>query len=255
MVEYVVEDGIATITLDHPPVNALSTRLWKGIEDAFARLDEDTDARVAIFTARGQRAFCAGADLKEVLEPGFDDRGKHHQAVMLKVARARVPVICAVNGPAVGAGVVLATLCDLRVAADTASFSWPEVDYGLVGGGGAHMRRISVPEGTIRDWLFTGRRISAAEALQASLVDRLFPYEALMPAVRELAGQIAEKKREALMAVKGAILAAELETDWHQGYLSARKWMEKLYGGEEMRSGIDAFLGGSRRSASAERRV
>lgn len=224
IVRYELRGRVAVITLNHPPVNALSTPLWRGIEGAFDRLAGDEHAHAAVLTAEGTKAFCAGADVNELDLPGRAERNKYQEEVMLKIAGATVPIVCAINGPAVGAGIVIASLCDYRVASEQAHFSWTEIDRGLVGGGGAHMRRIGVPEGTIREWLFSGRRYTAVEAEHRFLVDRVEAFEQVLPTAFEVAAAFAEKPRLALQAAKQAILTAEVVADWRDAYVAAREW-------------------------------
>jgi enoyl-CoA hydratase len=230
------------LRLNRPPVHALSTPLWLAISSAFDRLAEDTSVHVAILTAEGQRAFCAGADVKELQLPGFEDRSRQHQETMFKMADTAVPVICAINGPAVGAGIVFTTLCDIRIAAETANFIWTEIDRGLVSGGGVHLRKIGVPAGVIRELLFSGRKYSAAEALAFNAVDHVVPYDHLMPTAIELAEKIASKPRTALVATKKALLGVELQSDWRQAYVDAKQHAKGLRNLWETQEGIASFL-------------
>jgi enoyl-CoA hydratase/carnithine racemase len=223
-------------------VNALNTALWDAIGAAIDRLGADESVHCGILTGAGSRAFCAGADVKELTLPDPTTRSHQHYGVMLKIAEAALPLICAINGPTVGAGVVIATLCDYRIAADTAHFSWTEIDRGLTSGGGVHMRKIGVPEGAIREMLFTGRRVAAVEAVGLNLISKSVPYEDLMSTAMEAARQIASKPRTALVTTKKAMLIAEVHANWREGYLAARSMAGELYGKPETVEGISAFL-------------
>jgi enoyl-CoA hydratase len=242
LVVYENRGRIAILRLNRPPVNALNTPLWEAISDAFNRLAEDTSAHVAILTAEGHRAFCAGADIKELQLPGFEDRSRQHQETMEKMANTPVPVICAINGPAIGAGIVLSSLCDIRIAADNAHFSWTEIDRGLVSGGGVHLRKIGVRSGMIRELLFTGRKYTADEAFVYGAVDHLVPSDQLMPTALELAERIASKPRQALVATKKAILEVEVTADWRQAYANANQHAKGLRHLAETEEGIAAFI-------------
>jgi enoyl-CoA hydratase len=148
----------------------------------------------AIFTGAGTRAFCAGLDLKEFLAatPEQDpERARIVRHTFSAVRHCAIPVIAAVNGPALGAGCVLASVCDIRIAASTATFGLPEINVGRCGGG-AHIGR-HVPQGVLRKMFFTGRPISADEAYRVNLVEEVVPPDRLMDAARELAGVISEK--------------------------------------------------------------
>ena len=130
-VKLTVQDGIATVLLDRPPVNAISTALYKDIAAVFAEIGDRTDEiRVAILTGNG-RCFCAGRDLKLTETEPWEARARHTRAAFSAVYRSAVPVIAAVNGPAMGAGFIMTVLCDIVVAAENAVFCLPEIDAGL----------------------------------------------------------------------------------------------------------------------------
>jgi enoyl-CoA hydratase/carnithine racemase len=221
LVGYEVSHNVAIITLNHPPVNALSSQTWKAIAEAMDRLARDTEVSVAILTASGTKAFSAGADTKEIAESNPATRAARLDLVleiMMKVVEVPVPLICAINGPAVGGGLLLACLADYRIAADHAHFSLPEIDRAAVGDGGAIMRRLGVPRSSIREMLFTGRRVSAPEALSIRVVDKIVPFPELMSTSLELAEGMRVKSREGLILMKRAILASERETQWEAAF-------------------------------------
>ena len=160
MSELVVETAgkIVTVTINRPPVNALTLAMYGEIADTFDAIGARTDVHCAIFTGAGTRAFCAGLDLKEFLaaKPEEDpERAKIVRRTFSAVRHCAIPVIAAVNGPALGAGCVLASVCDIRIAAATATFGLPEINVGRCGGG-AHVGRY-VPQGMLRKMFFTGR--------------------------------------------------------------------------------------------------
>lgn len=209
-VSLTVESGVAIIALDRPPVNALSSHMYAQLGEAAARIAENTDVRVAILTGSGQR-FCGGADVKELAAHTPEQRRDFWN--LTTETRRRflgipVPVIAAVDGPAVGAGVAFVTHCDYRVAASGTFFSMPEINVGSVAGGGEALLAIGMPRGAIRYLLFSGDRIPAEEALRVHLIDELAPTGAALDLARERAAVIAEKPRAALVAMKQAINVA-----------------------------------------------
>jgi len=245
LVNYRTLDRIAVITLNRPPVNALARPLWLALGDALDRLAADESIHVAILTGQGTRAFCGGADLKELLADTDEDRQIRHRDVtpiQMKLVNAPVPVICAINGPAVGAGVGLASHCDIRIAVDTAHFSMTEVDRGTAAGGGAQLRRLGIPSGPLRRMLYTGQRISAQEALEIHLVDEVVPSEDLMTVALELAASIAAKSRDALVVLKEAILEVEVEPDWKAAYARTHRLTDRIAVSEGAREGLTAFF-------------
>jgi enoyl-CoA hydratase len=201
-------DGIATLTLDRPErKNALSVELRDRLSDVLDALGADEAVRVVVLTGAGD-VFSAGFDLKEfeqaVGDAAFGETlwassDRYHRTVL----EFPLPIVAAVNGPAIAGGFDLAVMCDLRVASRTARFSHPEVTFGdvvysplhdLVGGAVA------------RDLCFTGRVVDSSEALSLRLVSRVVPSERLPQAAGEVAAQIARVPRELLLRTKAKAL-------------------------------------------------
>ena len=163
-----IADHIAVVTLDRPPVNAVDHATLAALTTAFDALSEDRDVRVAIFTATGDRAFMAGLDLRAEA-PAADDRparfatdpGLVAREPMWAITDCAVPVIGAINGPALGAGLAFAVCCDILVAADTATFGTTEINVGLLGAS-AHLSRL-VGRHKAREMFFTGETVTADE--------------------------------------------------------------------------------------------
>lgn len=198
-----IEDGVAVVTMDNPPVNAASQDWdFQGVFDSFYY---NTDVRVAVLTGEGTRSFCAGADVKrraadvsEAQESGGaggntayiagQRRGRENFNCILEAA---VPVIGAINGYCLGAGMALAGSCDYLIASETASFGLPEINVGLLGGA-RHMMR-AFPHHIVRRAHYTGERISAQDAYHFGAVWKLAPPDQLMEVVMEEARLIASK--------------------------------------------------------------
>ncbi len=201
-----VADGVATLTLDRPDKkNALSIALRDHVSDALDRLATDTDLRCLVITGRGD-VFSAGFDLKEL---AVDDAAFQAQLwassdrYHATVATFPLPTIAAVNGPAIAGGFDLAVLCDLRVAAETATFSHPERLFGDVVYGPLHDL---VGGAVARDLCFTGRVLDAAEALRLGVVNRVVPAGEAVTAALEIAREIAAAPRDVLVRTKAKAL-------------------------------------------------
>src|SRR5262249_39354685 len=167
MSEIIVEKAnrVVSVIIDRPPVNALSIALYQRIAEVFEEIGSFDEVNCAVLLARGSRAFCAGLDLRAFLAArGQDDpaRAAIVRGMFRSVRHCAIPVIAAVNGPALGAGCVLASVCDIRIASENATFGLPEINAGRCGGT-AHMAR-HVPQGLLRRMFFTGMPISAQEA-------------------------------------------------------------------------------------------
>lgn len=201
-------DGIATLTLDRPErKNALSIELRDRLADVLDALAADEAVRVVVLTGEGD-VFSAGFDLKE-FEQAADDAqfgerlwassDRYHRTVL----EFPLPIVAAVNGPAIAGGFDLAVMCDIRVAARTARFSHPEVTFGDVVYSPLHDL---VGAAVARDLCFTGRSVDASEALSLHLVSRVVPAERLAEVAGEVAEQIARVPRQLLVRTKAKAL-------------------------------------------------
>ncbi len=189
-----ITDNIAVVTLDRPPVNALTIALYEEIAHLFESFAERVEVRCVVLTAAGTKAFCAGLDLHEFLAASVADDEERAAVVRRCFAAVRhcaVPVIAAVNGPALGAGCVLASVADIRLASPNARFSLPEINVGRCGGT-AHLGR-HLPQGVLRHMVFTGLPLSVDDAWRFGFVQQIVPPEALMTRAMELASLIASK--------------------------------------------------------------
>jgi enoyl-CoA hydratase/carnithine racemase len=196
---------VSLLRLNRPDKhNAINRRLASALVAHLDALAGDDEVRTVVITGAGEKAFCAGADMTEVLGASRGKgRGDGTVAVIMRLVRFPKPAIAAVNGFAYGGGALLAITCDLRVAAHTARFRFPGATYGLVVGGSQLPRIVGLSRA--KDLIFTARVVDATEALRIGLVDRLVVQADLEEAALELAGQIAENSPEALSASKEVI--------------------------------------------------
>jgi enoyl-CoA hydratase len=208
-----VRKFVATITLDRPPVNAITRDTMAEIREAFASLDERQDVRVAIFTGAGERAFMAGVDLKAVDAPppggatAALDPGRGAREAMWAITGCGVPVIGAINGPALGAGLAFAACCDILLAADNATFGTTEINVGLLGAS-SHLSLL-VGRHKAREMFFTGEVVPAEELYRLGAVRAVVPRAELMAAAGELAATLAEKSPIALRLAKESMNRVE----------------------------------------------
>ncbi len=202
--------GIATLTFNRPYVhNALSNAMVEELESAMSALESDSQLRVLILTGTGDKAFMAGADVRE-LEARDQILGREHtrrrQQLFGRIQDLNAPTIAAVNGYCLGAGLELAISCTLRVAANVAKFGCPEVNLGVIPGAGATqcLPRL-VGWSRALEMILTGEPIDAAEAYRIGLVNRVVPVAQLNEAVSELATKLAAKSPAALRLAKDAV--------------------------------------------------
>ncbi|MCA8909056.1 MAG: enoyl-CoA hydratase/isomerase family protein [Rhodospirillaceae bacterium] len=235
-------DRIAVITLDEPPVNAISLDLYRQIGEMFDATETWDDVNCAVFTGAGTRAFCAGLNLKEFLAATVAEdpaRARVVRRCFTSVREAAIPTIAAVNGPALGAGTVLASVCDIRIASETATFGMPEINVGRCGGA-AHMGR-HLPQGLLRKMFFTGEPIDTAEAWRVGFVQEVTAPDALMDAAMALAAKIARKAPLGLRYGKQALNQIEfLEVD--EGYKQEQRYSTRLMATEDAREATRAVV-------------
>lgn len=198
-----VADGVGLVTLDRPPVNALSREMRRQIVATFDAISERSDIRCAVLTS-GSKVFCSGADLKDRPNAEIDGDFLEHNRVTRETTNAirecAKPVIAAVNGTALGAGLALVAACDILYASDEASFGMPEINVGLAGG--AAMLRSLFGRSTMRRMLYTGQRLSAQDLLRRNVIEEVLAPSELLPVTMELAREIASKSPLAVSFAK-----------------------------------------------------
>ncbi len=193
--QYQLEDYVAILTLDAPPVNALTRTLNDELTMALDRISEMDEVRAVILTGAG-KVFCAGADLKGrasvIKGPGdLPAHSRRTRECFHAIRECAKPVICAINGAALGSGLAMAASSDILVASEKASLGLPEVDVGLLGGCSHAMRLFS--HSRLRRMALTGMRVNGAELYRMGVVEACVEHEQLMPTALELARSIASK--------------------------------------------------------------
>jgi len=202
-----VENKIATIRLNRPPVNALSIGLYRDIAAVFDDVNTMDDVNVAIITGNG-RCFCAGRDLKTAETEDPKVRAKHVKAGLHAVYHCEVPVIAAVNGPAMGAGFCIAALCDMVLASEQAVFGMPEIDAGVNPSVATILRGFN--QFQARAMAFTGERYTPEDMYRLGMVRKVVPADELIPEAMKLAEVLAAKSPLALRSAKWSANEAEL---------------------------------------------
>ncbi|MFW2589586.1 enoyl-CoA hydratase [Sagittula sp. SSi028] len=238
-----VEDHVATIKLNRPDaLNALNSQLLGELSAALAEADANDKVRAIIITG-SQKAFAAGADIKEMADKSFVDMfmsdffGREGNAI----TATRKPVIAAVAGYALGGGCELAMMCDFIIAADSAKFGQPEINLGVIPGlGGTQRLTRFIGKSKAMDMVLTGRFMDAEEAERAGLVSRVVPAKSLMEEARSAAEKISEKSMISLVTAKEQVNIA-YETTLAQGLMSERRAFHALFNTEDQKEGMSAF--------------
>ncbi|MCV2872475.1 enoyl-CoA hydratase [Defluviimonas sp. WL0050] len=239
-----IEDYVALIRLNRPDaLNALNSALLAELGEAVAAADANDKVRCIVITG-SDKAFAAGADIKEMSEKSFVDAftddlfGTNTEDFL----RCRKPIIAAVAGYALGGGCELAMMCDFIIAADTAKFGQPEINLGVVAGiGGTQRLTRFVGKSKSMDMHLTGRFMDAAEAERSGLVSRVVPANKLISEAMATARKITEKSALTAMAVKEAVNRS-YETTLREGVLFERRLFHALFATEDQKEGMSAFL-------------
>lgn len=211
-----LDDGVALVTIARPPVNALTMASYIELTATFEDIGTRDDVRCVVLTGAGDRAFSAGFDFRAFAASGSTEDDPKRPEVLHRmfstIRDCAVPVIAAVNAAAIGSGCVIAAVCDIRIAATSARFGLPEIDFNRVGGS-AHLARL-VPPGALRRMAYTGKPIDAAEAMRIGLVDEIVAADAVVATALDLARMIAAKPAFALRLTKQALgMLGELSID------------------------------------------
>ena len=239
-----VEDSVALIRLNRPDaLNALNSALMAELAQALTTADGDDQVRCIVLTG-SEKAFAAGADVREMADKSFVDVftadlfGPEVEAI----SRVRKPIIAAVSGFALGGGCELAMMCDFIIASDTAKFGQPEINLGIVAGmGGTQRLTRFVGKSKSMDMHLTGRFMDAAEAERSGLVSRVVPVSDLVNEALKIAGKIAQKSSLSVMAVKEAVNLAQ-NVSLREGLLVERRLFHALFATEDQKEGMAAFV-------------
>lgn len=245
------DNGVLLVTFSRPPVNAVSLSVYEAIGQLADHVEANQAIRTLVITApEGARAWCGGADLHEFKGMTQERRKERYSFINAQLPRFYAidrPMIAAIDGAAVGVGVMLAGMCDLRVASESARFACPEVDYGLVGGSAGLFATLRMPEAKVREMVYTGRAFTARELEPTGFFNYVVPSAAVLPLALELAAQIAKKNMPVLRARKLASLEWE-GSEWMDAYLEAQEISSSLVEDPASEAAVIAALKSSRRS-------
>jgi len=243
-VQVEIDAAVAVIRLSRPPMNALNAQVQTGIAEAAAQLATDRQVRAVILYG-GEKVFAAGADIKEMADAGYADMAvntQRLQSAFTAVAQLPQPVIAAITGYALGGGLELALCADFRILGESAKVGQPEIQLGVIPGGGGTQRlpRLIGPS-KAKDLIFTGRFVGAEEALAIGLADRVVPDADVLAAAREMASRFVSGPALALRAAKQAIDQG-LDVDLASGLQLERLQFAALFATEDQKAGMHSFV-------------
>ena len=239
-----ISDHVCVITLNRPSaLNALNNQLIDEIGHAVTSAENNDKIRCMVITG-SEKAFAAGADIKEMAEKTFVEvtTTDLFGASMMPIQNAKKPIIAAVSGYALGGGCELAMMCDFILCSESAKFGQPEINLGVIAGiGGTQRLTRIVGKPKAMDMHLTGRFMDAQEAERAGLVSRVVPDKLLMEVTLEVAVKIAEKSQVAVKAVKDSVNRS-FETTLSEGLLFERRVFHSMFATDDQKEGMSAFL-------------
>jgi enoyl-CoA hydratase len=237
------DEAVGIVTLNRPKeLNALSTTVIAEVADALSAFDRDESVRCMVITGAGEKAFAAGADIKEMADRSPIDMLLGGFEAWERLRRLRKPLIAAVGGYALGGGCELALHCDLIVASENARFGQPEINLGIIpGAGGTQRLARTLGKFVTMEMVLTGRQFTAQEMAERGLVNRVVPRGEHLSEALKLAKEIAAKAPIAVRLAKEAVQAA-FETSLEEGLEHERKNFFLLFATQDMREGMQAFI-------------
>ena len=243
-VDVTVADGVATLRLDRPPMNALNLQVQRELREAAIDVDQDPAVRAAVLYG-GQKVFAAGADVKEMAGNDYPDAARAIAAMQAgfdAIARIGKPVIAAITGYALGGGLELALLADFRVCGQAAKLGVPEISLGVIPGlGGTQRLPRLIGPARAKNLVYTGRFVDAEEALRVGLVDEVVPDDTVYDAALQLAKQFSPGPAQALRAAKQAIDGGA-DLDLGSGLRLEGQLFAALFGTQDQKIGMTSFL-------------
>jgi enoyl-CoA hydratase len=244
-VRYERKGPVAVLTLDQPPVNVLSAAVLEALLAALREAGDDSGARVVVLASAAEKAFAAGANIREMAPMGPAEahvHGARGQSVTRAIEELPIPVVAAVHGVCLGGGCEIILACDFVIASEDATFGQPEINLGVMPGwGGTRRLPRRIGAAAAREWILTGRTVPAPRARELGLVHQVVARADLLPTAMALAEELAGKSATGLAAAKRALNVA-IDSEIDEGLRFELTLWSDLFGTEDQREGMRAFL-------------
>ncbi|MFD2211084.1 enoyl-CoA hydratase [Virgibacillus halophilus] len=245
MLSYEKKENVATLTIQSPPANALSSKLLKELAEKLDSMERDPELKAVIIKGEG-RFFSAGADIKEFTSlqeaSDYESLSADGQQIFARMERFSIPIIAVIHGAALGGGLELAMACHIRLASSDAKLGLPELNLGIIPGfAGSQRLPRYVGNAKAYEMILTGAPISGKEAASFGLVNKALTEEELFPAAEKLAGNIAQKSKPAIKRIMQLIPYANTNAI-AEGSKAEAKAFGEIFGSEDAKEGIEAFL-------------
>lgn len=247
LVNLTLEENIAVVIIDNPPMNVLSAWVVEELHDCLREINNNSNCRAMVVSGAGEKAFMAGADIKEFVE--IIKLSLSPQAYIKKIHDALnyledlpIPTLAAINGYALGGGLELSLACDIRIASEKALLGVPEIKLGLYpGGGGTQRLPRLIGTSLAKEMLFTGEPFTAEESLSIGLVNRVVPHSEILNAAKKLAHLLASRPGIAMRLLKETVNRG-INSSLEEGLIVERDLLERAFQTEDAREGVFSFL-------------
>ena len=245
VLKYEIEQGVATLYLNRPPHNPLNWQSFKELSMLMDQLDRDSRVRAVIITGSGDRSFAAGADIKEMMnltEMEILQNNEISRGAFEKMERLSKPIIAAVNGLALGGGAELALACDLIICSERTKFGFPEINLGIIpGGGGTQRFQRLVGQKAAKEILYFGEMFSGERAYELGVVNKVVPADQLLTEAKEWAVKLAGKSSMAMKMMKKAVNAGA-NTDLDTALDIEMACFGNAFASSDRKEGMQAFV-------------
>lgn len=243
--EWSLENRVATIYLNRPPVNALNRRLFEELYELLEEIESNDEVKAVVLTAKGDRAFAAGADIREMADldaRGMEQMNRLSRRTFDMLENLSKPVIAGINGLALGGGCELALCCDFRICSEHAKIGLPEITLAIMpGGGGTQRLQRLIGQAKAKEMLYFGDVVSADEAYRIGLVNRVVPHEKLLETCAEWAEKLAAKPAVALRMIKRSVNAGA-NLDLCSALTFEAACFGNVFATEDRKEGMAAFV-------------
>ncbi|MGG0451788.1 enoyl-CoA hydratase/isomerase family protein [Priestia megaterium] len=240
-----LENKIGIVYLDNPPLNVLTLEMTQQIISLCNEIENDDDIRAIVITGAGEKAFCAGANIKEfvaVRDQVIEKKLKEENRALLKIEKLSKPVIAAMDGIVLGGGCEIALACDIRVIAEDVKIGLPEINLGVFpGSGGIYRLPKVVGMSNALELMYTGDMLTAEEAYRIGLVNHITPSKGALDLAKTIAGKIATKPKHALKAIKEGVRNS-LEISQEEAIQETLELSDQVFKTSDCQEGIDAFF-------------
>ena len=235
-------EGVAIVTIDNPPMNVLSMQVTKELDEVFKKLAEDSEVIAIILTGNGEKAFMAGADIKEFPDREANKGVVDTHAVFNRIENIPKPTIAVLNGFTLGGGLELALLCDIRIAEDHVRVGLPEINLGILpGGGGTQRLPRLIGNARAKEVMFTGEPLSAEEAKEIGIVNRVIPKGRGVEEAAILAEKFTNKSLQSLSRIKHLVnVGSQLSLE--EGLQMEQLLFDEIFVTQDAKEGVSAFI-------------